>query len=63
MPFHNCHFEMEKLLKHLKKYFEISSINYFSDYFYLTRVVGPSINEDEPFKNDKILKSYLLQKS
>ena len=44
MPYHNFHFNMNELLSFLNKYFEVSYKQYFSDYFYLTRIIGHLIS-------------------
>ena len=62
MPFHNYHFEMDQLLQFLKNYFKIKSVRYFSDYFFLTRIVGPLINKDEPYKYDSLFKELSFMK-
>jgi len=56
MPFHNYRFEMDQLIEFIKSYFNIESLRYFSDYFFLTRIVGPFIDRDEPYKYDSLFK-------
>jgi len=56
MPFHNYHFVMDQLLEFLKSYFKVVSWRYFSDYFFLTRFVGPLVEKNEPYKYDHLFK-------
>lgn len=56
MPFHNFYFSMEALQEFIANYFEVLHIRFFSDYFFLTRIVGPLLNNKEPYKHDSIFK-------
>ena len=56
MPFHNYHFDLEQLLEFTENLFEVVEQKYFSDYFFLTRIVGPLLNNKEPYKYDSIFK-------
>ena len=48
---------MNQLMDYLEDYFEVVDKIYFSDYYYLTRVVGPTISPKNPFKYDNIFKT------
>ena len=56
MPFHNLHFSLKMLSEFLEDYFEIVTKTYFSDYFFLTRIVAPYIDKKEPYKFDNAFK-------
>ena len=56
MPFHNYHFVIEKLLEFTENLFEVVIKRYFSDYFFLTRIVGPLLNNKDPYKHDSTFK-------
>ena len=56
MPFHNYHFDLEQLLEFTENLFEVVEQRYFSDYFFLTRIVGPLINNKKPYKHDSTFK-------
>ena len=56
MPFHNSHFVMDQLLEFIENHFEVVFSRFFSDYFFLTRIVGPLINNNEPYKHDDLFK-------
>jgi len=45
IPYHNFFFEKKKLLAFLKRYFFVKKVIYFSDYFYLTRIVSQILNK------------------
>ena len=66
MPYHNFHFNMNELLSFLNKYFEVSYKQYFSDYFYLTRIIGPLISKKTPYEHDNMFKKlssfFLIEK-
>tara|TARA_B100000315_G_C14468083_1_gene536966 strand:+ start:211 stop:957 length:747 start_codon:yes stop_codon:yes gene_type:complete len=56
MPFHNSHFRLEDLIDFVEMYFEVISTRFFSDYFFLTRVVGPLLNKEQPYRYDNLFK-------
>ena len=56
MPLHNYHFVWEQLLEYIENLFEVVEKRYFSDYFFLTRIVGPLLNNKDSNKYDDIFK-------
>ena len=46
----------EFVLEFIENHFEVVFSRFFSDYFFLTRIVGPLINNNEPYKHDDLFK-------
>ena len=51
-PSHNTLFELDKLKNFLEKYFIIEHTEYFSTYFFLTRVYNFLLEGENPYKYD-----------
>lgn len=51
-PFHNTMFKLDELKDYLRDYFTIQEIEFFSTYFFLTRVYNPLLKNDDYFKYD-----------
>ena len=52
-PFHNTMFELKELKSFLENYFVIEKINYFSTYYFLTRVYNVMVDDVNYIKLDE----------
>lgn len=53
-PFHNIYFNKSDLLNYLKDFFEIKKVEYFSTYYFLTRVYNQLLEKKQFSKYDEI---------
>ena len=57
-PFHNSLFNLTELKLFLEPFFEIKKLEFFSTYFFLTRIYNPSLEYDKFEKFDKTAKAF-----
>lgn len=61
-PFHDVYFDLNKLIKFIKNFFHIESIENFSTYYFLTRIYNLllDIEENNLYKFDSVAKNIHL---